>query len=72
MPTSNSMSMRVLVFAMLGLAVITLACHPRFKHVDGVHSDADLENWCVQMHTQAMTDDAARQSVELFMEDGTL
>ena len=63
------------MFLLLGLllaAVVMLACHPRHRHVDGVHSDADMENWCLQMHSEEITDDTARDRVNVILENSSL
>lgn len=43
---------RVLVCGvLLVFALLAIACHPRHRHVDGVHSVTDDENVCIEMHT---------------------
>lgn len=65
--------LEVLVVGALVLAVVAIACHPLHRHVDGVHStSADRENWCVQMHTEQITDDTARQRLDEIIESNAL
>lgn len=54
------------------LLVTGVGCHTFILHVDGVHSSADLENWCVEVHASGITDDTVRERLEPIMESNAL